>query len=286
MPEPSLLGRTLAYKFCRVATPDGVHIAVQDWDRGGGGRDVLFIHGFGQSNLCWINQVTGALARRHRLVTYDLRGHGASDRPLTEEFYRDPERWAGEVRAIIDELRLVSPILVAWSYGGRVALDFLGSGKKAPIGGLVMVSATSTGRPEFFGSATPLLRALTEVADLAEDFDATRRFLKSCVVSPLDSEVEALMLAYNLAVPATVRKHMAGRPADYDAVLVGLQSPLLAIHGAQDAVNSPEMALHAARTCPGGQAIIYDDVGHIPFWESPERFDDDLGRFLDDLAAA
>ena len=79
----TVFGRTLRYRPISVTTPDGVAIAAQDWGREGSGRDVLMIHGFSQSHLCWLRQTDSSLADEFRLATYDNRGHGMSEKPAT-----------------------------------------------------------------------------------------------------------------------------------------------------------------------------------------------------------
>jgi non-heme chloroperoxidase len=76
------------FKQVWVKTPDGLTISAQDWDNPTG-PEIVFIHGFSQSHLSWIKQVTGELAKDFHMVTYDLRGHGNSDKPLEPERYKD-----------------------------------------------------------------------------------------------------------------------------------------------------------------------------------------------------
>jgi pimeloyl-ACP methyl ester carboxylesterase len=64
------------FKAVSVKTPDGLTISAQDWGNPNG-PEILFIHGFSQSHLSWIKQVTSSdLAKEFHMVTYDLRGHG------------------------------------------------------------------------------------------------------------------------------------------------------------------------------------------------------------------
>src|SRR5688572_33156470 len=59
----------------------GIRLHAREW----GTRDgpaVLFLHGWSQCELCWSGQVGGELAASFRMVTFDLRGHGRSDKPL------------------------------------------------------------------------------------------------------------------------------------------------------------------------------------------------------------
>ena len=64
-----------------VRTPDGVDISVREWGNPEG-WPILFVHGLAQSHLSFLPQFASELADRHRLVAYDLRGHGESAKPL------------------------------------------------------------------------------------------------------------------------------------------------------------------------------------------------------------
>lgn len=261
-----------------VMTPDGVALAVQDWRRPSSGRDVLLIHGFSQSHHCWHRQTNGALAERLRLVTYDNRGHGHSAKPAEAAAYRDPALWADEVRAVIEGLRLDRPILVAWSYAGRIALDYLTRFGDGAIGGLVMVAATSTLDPACVGPAAALMAAMGH--DDPETADAAAAaFVDRCAHHPLPTEDVAALRTCTALTPAAVRRALTGRPADYDATLRALRVPLLAIHGEQDAVIRPAMAEHTLRQARHGDLRLYPDVGHMPFREAGDRFDADLTAF-------
>jgi pimeloyl-ACP methyl ester carboxylesterase len=94
------------------------------------------------------------------------------------------------------------------------------------------------------------------------------------------------MLAYNLMVPPAVRAAMGGRPALYESVLCSLNVPALVVHGALDCMVLPAMAQYTARHCAGAQALIYEGIGHMPFWEVPERFNADLAAWLNSISSA
>ena len=69
-----------------VKTPDGVDISVREWGNPEG-WPILFVHGLAQSHLSFLPQFASQLADRHRLLAYDLRGHGESAKPLDPSFY-------------------------------------------------------------------------------------------------------------------------------------------------------------------------------------------------------
>ena len=66
----------------RVRTPDGLSIAAQDWGHSDEpAAELLLLHGYSQAHPCWLRQIESSLTRQFRLVSYDLRGHGSSEKP-------------------------------------------------------------------------------------------------------------------------------------------------------------------------------------------------------------
>lgn len=70
---------------------DGLNLAVRRYGDPTH-QEILFIHGLGQSRLSWDLQINSDLVDRFRLVTFDLRGHGDSDKPLATSAYSDGDR--------------------------------------------------------------------------------------------------------------------------------------------------------------------------------------------------
>lgn len=129
-------------KVHNVTSTDGTRLHVED--RGPmEAPPILMLHGFGQCALSWKHQLGGSLEQHYRLITPDLRGHGRSDKPRALESYTDGRLWAGDIVAILNHLELVRPILLAWSYSGLAACDFLRHDNQSKLGGLGLVSARS-----------------------------------------------------------------------------------------------------------------------------------------------
>ena len=221
------------FKAVSVKTPDGLTISAQNWGNPNG-PEILFIHGFSQSHLSWIKQVTsGDLAKEFHMVTYDLRGHGNSDKPFEPERYKTSKYWGDEVQAVMDATGLKRPVLVGWSYAGRVMVDYLTTHGTAKLAGLNYVDANQKGDPTFVG---PNLRNLPLMAseDLATNIMATRVFLHGCFsIQPTQEEYET-MLAFNMMVPPKVRLGLSNRPLEVDDMLRSLKLPVLVTHGAED----------------------------------------------------
>jgi non-heme chloroperoxidase len=278
IPAPAQQVPSLPYTAHTVKSADGVALAVQEWGNPSG-PEILFIHGFSQSNLSWSRQVKSDLANAFRMVTFDLRGHGNSGKPLVAEAYRESRRWADDIDAIIKQVGLRKPVLVGWSYGGRVMNDYLTHYGDRGIAALNYVAATSTTKPGALGPGMELLPAMTS-EDLATNIEATQKFLVSCFYIQPSAEDMATALAYNMMVPPKVRGFLGGRRADYDDVLSRVKVPVLVTQGRADQVVLPAMSEHTLSAVNHAKGVFYDNVGHSPFHEVPDRFNADLAVFV------
>ena len=266
------------FRAVAVKTPDGLTISAQVWGNLAG-PEILFIHGFSQSHLSWIKQVTGDLAKDFHMVTYDLRGHGNSDKPFEPERYKDSKAWGDEVQAVMDATGLKRPVLVGWSYGGRVMADYLKTHGTARLAGLNYVDAGQKADPAFVG---PNLKNLPLMAseDLATNIAATRVFLHGCFSKqPTPDEFET-MLAFNMMVPPKVRLGLSNRPLDIDDILRNLKLPVLVTHGSEDQNSNLIAAEYTAKMIPGVKLSVYQGVGHSPFFEDAPRFNAELAAFV------
>src|SRR5205085_10151353 len=99
--------------------------------------------------------------------------------PPEPERYRDDQRWADDLAAVIAAARLKSPTLVAWSYGGRVVADYVRSHGQDRIAAINYVAAITKADRAFWG---PALKYTAEMAsgDLTVNLRASRRFVHAC----------------------------------------------------------------------------------------------------------
>lgn len=273
------IAQTPKFKAVSVKTPDGLTIAAQEWGNPNG-PEIIFIHGFSQSHLSWIKQVTNSdLAKEFHMVTYDLRGHGNSDKPFEPEKYKTGKYWADELQAVMDATGLKRPVVVGWSYGGRIMADYLTTHGSAKLAGLNYVDAGQKADPAFVG---PNLKNLPLMAseDLSINIAATRDFLHGCFsIQPTQDEYEA-MLAFNMMVPPKVRLALGNRPLQVDDMLRGLKLPVLVTHGAEDKNSKLIAAEYTAKMIPGAKLSVYQGVGHSPFFEAAPRFNAELAEFV------
>lgn len=261
-----------------VTTPDGLHISAQEWGNPDG-PGIVFIHGFSQSHLSWMRQTDSDLTRQFHIVTYDLRGHGNSDKPLEAARYRDGKAWAGEVQAVIDAAGLKRPVLVGWSFAGRVIADYVAYRGAAGISGIDLVDASIKFDPAFAGDNLKNL-ALMASEDMLTNINATRAFLHGCFARQPSAYDFETMLAFNMMVPPKVRAALNSRPADGTAAMSKLTIPVLVTQGTADQNAKLASAKYTASVIPGAKLSIYDGVGHSPFYEDAARFNRELAAFV------
>lgn len=85
----------------------------------GTGEPLVFVHGLGSSGQDWRKQVE-AFADRYRIIAFDVRGHGQSDKP--EGPYSIP-LFAADTAALLRALDAVPATVVGLSMGGMIALQ-------------------------------------------------------------------------------------------------------------------------------------------------------------------
>ena len=87
----------------------------------GEGYPVILVHGFGSKKEAWVAQ-TIPLAEHFKVIVFDNRGAGKSDRP---EGPYQMEMYADDIRGLMDYLRIDKAYIIGWSLGGMIVQIFL-----------------------------------------------------------------------------------------------------------------------------------------------------------------
>jgi pimeloyl-ACP methyl ester carboxylesterase len=245
---------------------------------------ILFIHGATLSSSSWLQQLESSLANQWHLVAFDLRGHGSSGKSWNPADFADSRAWADDVAAVLAATGLERPVVVAWSYGGHVAMDFVRHYPAGRLAGLVLVGSAGGMLPPPVPDAAmaaefATLGRLARSPVSADRLQAARRFVAGMAATPLSDAILDREVASVLAVTPELRAAMVGRPLD-NADLVGrLTLPVLFIVGDADRTAPADSVAGLAGRIPGARVSRYPGTGHMPFIERRERFDRELGEF-------
>jgi pimeloyl-ACP methyl ester carboxylesterase len=116
------------------------NVKVHVEDTGGPGRPVVLIHGWPLSGESWASQVPALAAAGYRVVRYDRRGFGRSDKPLTGYGY---DSLADDLAGVLSELDLHDVTLVGFSMGGGEVARYIARHGEERLHSVVFASAVT-----------------------------------------------------------------------------------------------------------------------------------------------
>ena len=250
---------------------------------------ILLVHGFGQSHYSFVRQLDSDLADDYYLVAFDLRGHGGSGKPWTVESYSEHWAWARDVAAVIEATGLDRPLVVAWSYGTMVAMDYIREFGVDGIAGILLTGGQGALRPFQMPSGDDdpdaeefaEIRELQSSPDLIDYIRAGERVIPLLTASPLPEQQRQLFQAIGLMLPPYVRRAMAQRALDNQDLVERLTLPVLFCLGEKDNPFQLKDAAELAASHDNMSLTVYEDSGHSVFVEQPERFNAELRRFAE-----
>jgi 3-oxoadipate enol-lactonase len=270
----------------RVEMDDGVGLAVLET---GAGPPLLLVHGFGGAKEDFADHLE-ALGARHRVVTFDHRGHGESDAPDDPAAY-SLDRLATDVLAVADALGIGEFRLLGHSMGGMVARRILFAGPER-IDALVLMDTSPGPVP----GLDPDLIDLGAAIAIEQGKDALKPLLDEA--APLETPSYHRLLferpGYQEFVDykweslsgvmwGAMARDMAHQPDQLEQ-LSEIRCPTLVLVGEQD---DPffEVSKVMAATIPGARLAIIPDAGHSPQFENPAPWFAELDGFLRDVDA-
>jgi pimeloyl-ACP methyl ester carboxylesterase len=270
----------------RVKTPDGVEIEAREWGAPAG-PELLLVTGVAQSYLSFARQYADPAFGHFRVVAYDPRGHGLSDKPFGDTWYREGRRWSDEVTAVMDAVGLARPVLAGWSLGGRIVRQYLVDYGDSRLAGLGLISCRPVEVPEVVGQGNDVVRAL-DIEDGASRIAVAAAFLRNCFKIQPATDDFAFMLAYNMLCSWPIRRQIGGwltDPAVSTAALKAVRVPTYIAHGLADVLVLPGASKISERLIPHAEVSWYADCGHSVFFEAAPRFNREFAAFVQRASA-
>lgn len=261
-----------------------VRITVQEWGKEGG-KPILFIHAWSQSHYGWLPQIKSKLAQDYRLITFDLRGHGNSEKPVSKDQYNNADVWADDLHSIVSTLKLKDVTLVGWSYGSIVIADFISKYGQDNIhalnivGGITGLGVERVSR--YFGQGlTDSMLAFN--ANLPIEAQGMVNIANMMWPDDMNKDMYGFMIATNMKASPFVRQAMIERNIDYKTLYESLDIPVLFSHGANDTGILLSAAKEGATLAPKGKLSVYEQAKHAPHWSDIDRFNNELSKLVMD----
>jgi pimeloyl-ACP methyl ester carboxylesterase len=235
---------------------------------------IVFIHGFRQSYLSWIEQFKSDLPTHCHLVAFDLRGHGDSGLPWQDEAYDNAAPWGDDVENVIKQTGVTRPLIVGWSYGGNVAMDFARRHPDTPVSGYVLVSTTAgmlkTPAPPRGTPVRPTASQNLEANIVGVDASVALLFPPS--IDPALRE-DFRMAAMRVS-PFVDRAIVKRANTDNLDIVASLHAPITLVAGGKDPILKPALAQRVLAALPHAKFVSFPDSGHALFVQEPKKFDD------------
>jgi pimeloyl-ACP methyl ester carboxylesterase len=239
----------------------------------GTGTPIVFLHGWPDSWFSF-SAVAQLLPDNHRLLLFDQRGFGESDRP---EAGYDIRSFAQDVVAFLDAMSVQRATLVGHSFGTFVARA-AAIAHPERVERLVLIDTGWTGANDVTREVYASLDDLK--GSVSEEF--AREFQASTAYAPVPDAFFERLIAESLKLPAPLWSKVLGAIIEYDDTndLGAIAAPTLVIWGDRDALFGREDQERVAAAIPGARLLIYPDIGHCPNWECPDRVATDLTAFV------
>ena len=223
------------------------------------------------------------LSRHCRVVTFDGRGNGRSDRPTEPEAYAESE-FAADAIAVMDATRTARAIIVGFSRSAQRGL-LLGANHPERVQAAVFIGPSYQGGGEQLPDRT--VYGWEDELDTNEgwakynrwywlrdyrgflEFFFSKAFIEPHSTKPIEDcigwglDTTGEMLALTCLAPAM-------EPEELRELARRVRCPVLIIHGEADAIQSASRGIALAEHT-GGQLVLLDGCGHAPHVRDPVK---------------
>jgi pimeloyl-ACP methyl ester carboxylesterase len=246
---------------------DGVKIY---YEVHGEGPPLILTHGYSSTSAMWQGQIA-ALSQRHKIVLWDMRGHGRSDYPQDPNAYSE-RLTVADMAALLDEVGASSAIVGGLSLGGYMSLAFYRA-YPARVRALLIID-TGPGFKKDEARQAWNRRALDTADRLERD--------GLLVLKSASRERSTVQHRDARGLALAARGMLTQRDARVIELLPEIKVPSLIVVGADD---TPFLAAseYMAAKIPGAKKVVIPQAGHAVNIDQPRAFIDAVLPFLGSL---
>ncbi len=238
-------------------------------DRGAGKPAFVFVHGWTCDRSFFAPQAEH-FARRHRVVSVDLRGHGESDKP---EGPYSIAAHADDIAYVIEHRGLGRAVAVGHSMGGITVLQ-LAAAHPERVSAIVMVDPAPFVFPPEFREGLEAIAAAIDAGnhEPRRQFIATQLFLPTSDRRLVEDVLAVMMAAPNHVAASAIREVLA-----FDGPAAAALCKVPALHLAATPLNPPHLMSQWLPTVVNGWTV---GAGHFSQLEVPDQVNAMIEGFL------
>jgi pimeloyl-ACP methyl ester carboxylesterase len=234
----------------------------------GEGKPLVLIHAFPTDQQLWKPQQK-ALSKHFRVITLDLWGFGGSS--STDGTAISMEKYADEVKQLLDQLHVKKTIIGGESMGGYITLAFL---KKYPehVKGLILADTQSIA-----DTAEAKVKRETSALDVLTNGSQTflngfkSKALSTMASLDVKNDLNNIVDHQSPTAIASALRGMALRE-DTTNVLASTKIPVLILTGDQDVLISPQQSQNMHSIAKNSRLVTLTNSGHLSNLEQPEQW--------------
>lgn len=287
----ALSAQTLPHATGMVHT-DAVDISYETYGARGSALPVICVNGGPGLSRAYMKMSTMWFGvARHRLVVfYDQRGTGESKR-VAPGAPQTMDAQVEDLEALRAHLGLDQFALVGDSFGGWISMAYVSAHPEHVVKLVLSDSPGPTWKDttHLLPQTFPDIEAEDDAAikKLGADTDEAARLslrdhFRMIFYSPAKRDAYMSAMGDLGYEPAVARAMSASAGThDFTAALAGVRCPTLVLNGRYDMNVAPLTAWNMAHTIPGAKVVFFEESGHLPSYEEPERYSAVLEEFLD-----
>jgi 3-oxoadipate enol-lactonase len=264
MPEITVNGVTLYYEM-----------------HGSGDETIVFNNGIIASTATWLYQLP-ALTPHYRVLLYDMRGQGKSQKWRAGDPDYTWETHADDLAALLDALDIRTAHIGGISYGGELTMVFaLRYPERCQK--LIIADAVSHVESHLYAIAESWA-LIAAVGDHELFYRSTWywNFSEQFFGEKYDFLLSRIDAAKALDLPSVIQLCKCFLTMDVTARLGDIQPPACVIVGEKDILKPPHYSQRIAEGIPDARLHILPGAGHVSFWEAAEAFNRVVLEFLQD----
>ena len=244
---------------------------------------IIFLHGLSSNHTTWINIMEKLREKGFNSLALDLRGHGLSDKTKNKKLYDIPV-FSHDLKMITDEEKIKNFILVGYSFGGQIAIDYTVRYPRN-VKGLILISVNHTNPLEYkkLKFLTPVFYGILSFLSAILLWQKRKNYhyyRHGKAVGYWDSVYDGLRtmpLSVNFWMLAMVFK------IDFKNSVKQIRVPTSIIYGKNDAFITEREVSDMAKSIPGAKIIISKNPDHFVGTNSQEETSRIIFEFLNEM---
>jgi len=226
---------------------------------------LVIVHGVGSDSRIFQSQLK-FFAKKMRVIAIDLPGHGRSKC----DFLPTLENYCNSIETICEKEGITQAIFLGHSMGGGIIFELF-KRKKHLFSGMIQVAS---------GATLAIEKQFFNLID--EDFDS---FLDFFINLSYSKKADLIFQIAKKGITPFLREIVKNdlslcSKMNYLDVLSAIDFPFLVIANRFDELLNFDLSFELKEKVNGADMVVFDEKGHVPFFENAENFNLSIEKFL------